>query len=788
MPSQREVQSGERLSDVHGLTTAEAAARLHETGPNEPKVERIAPWKVILPLIADPLLIVLFIASIVSALVGEIADAVIIETMIVASVVLNFTQTWRSQRAAERLRGEVAATASVLRDGTWQTIPRAAIVPDDVVRLAAGDLVPADATILRCRDLHVYEAALTGESLPAEKEDGASIFMGTSIVSGTAEAVVVRTGRATQLGDIVARLSAQRPETEFERGTRRFGYFIARTIFALVMFVMAVSIVIHRDPLQSLLFSLALAVGLAPEFLPMIRSVTLARGAVRMARNRVIVKHLPAIQNFGSIDILCSDKTGTLTAGEMTVAKVAGSDTLRLAAINSALQTGIRSPFDEAISRSHPLTALPEKVDEIPFDFERRIVSVVVEEHGRRLLIAKGAPENIVPRCHATPPQFEVPGARILAVATCVVPVKVRYDRDDEHDFELAGFIAFNDPPLPNAADAITALRADGVEVKLLTGDSEIVTRSVCEAVGIPVTAILSGSDIERMTEGALATAAEQTAVFVRLNPAQKTRIVLALKARGHVVGFLGDGINDAPSLRAADVGISVANAAGVAREAAEIILLDCGLDVLHRGIREGRAAFGNVMKYVLMETSSNFGNMFSMAAAAIVLPFLPMLPTQILLNNFLYDFSQMAIPTDRVDATYMQKPQRWNVSMIRRFMLSIGPVSSLFDFLMFWILLRVLHFDASSFQTGWFVESLTTQTLVLFVIRTSGNPFRHRPSTALFITGLAVVGIALVLPFSPLAPSIGLVPLPPRFFVFLAIVTASYLAMVEAVKRKAMR
>ena len=784
-----------------GLTSAQAAERLLAFGPNEPKLDRAAAWKTILPLIADPLIIVLFLASVVSAAVGNLADAVIIDAMLLLSIALNFGQTVRSQRAADRLRRDVAATALVLRDGAWTDIARADVVPDDVIRVAAGDLVPADATLLRSRDLHVYEAALTGESMPAEKEAGISgadeIRMGTSVVSGTAEAVVTRTGRHTAFGDIVARLSAKRPETEFERGTRHFGYLITRTIFALIVFVMLTSILLRRDALQSLLFALALAVGLAPEFLPMIRAVTLARGAVRMARKSVIVKHLPAIQNFGSIDILCCDKTGTLTAGVMSLTgSSGGDDTLRLAAINSALQTGIRSPFDEAILRTARPAELPEKIDEIPFDFERRMVSIVVESGGVRLLISKGAPESVAGRCGPTTrgavleaaTRLGAGGSRVIAVAQRALPMRDRYDRNDEHDLELVGCLAFSDPPLPKAAEAMAALRDDGVVVKVLTGDTEAVARAICRSVGIACDAVLAGSDIERMSEGALAAAAEAAAVFARLTPAQKTRIVLALKSRGHVVGFLGDGINDATSLRAADVGISVANAVGVAKEAAEIILLDRGLDVLHRGIREGRAAFGNVMKYVLMETSSNFGNMFSMAAASAFLPFLPMLPTQILLNNFLYDFSQLTIPGDRVDATFMRKPQRWDVGMIRRFMLFIGPVSSLFDFATFWLLLHVMRASPALFQTGWFVESLATQTLVLFVIRTAGNPFRSRPSPALLFTGLATVAVAIALPFTPFAAGVGLVPLPARYFVFLAILTIAYLCIVEVVKRRVMR
>jgi P-type Mg2+ transporter len=804
-----------------GLSSQAAAERLARYGRNEPASAHETAWRALLPVVADPLLLLLVAASGVAAIVGEVTDAALIIGMVVISVALNFAQTYRSRRAADRLREHVAITATVRRDETWKTVPRAEVVPGDIIRLAAGDLVPADAQLLVSRDLHVYEAALTGESLPAEKDPAPGtgrdaddkrnlLFMGTSVISGTAEAIVLRTGAATIFGDIVARVSATRPETEFDRGTREFSALISKTIVILIVFVLLSGVLSHRDPLQSLLFALALAVGLAPEFLPMIRTVTLGRGAMRMAKQRVIVKHLSAIQDFGSIDVLCSDKTGTLTTGVMTVEHsvdplgVVSETPLRLAALNAALESGIDSPLDAAILRALTPTALWPKIDEIPFDFERRMVSIVVESGEEHLLIVKGAAENVAAKCTSmrtsegirpldaqkalsTAESLSESGARVLAVAQRAMTPRDRYTRDDEHDLELLGFIVFRDPPLPNVAAAVAALSADGVALKILTGDGERVAAHLCGVLGIESSAILSGRDIEHMTDGALAATAEDTVVFARLTPAQKTRIVLALKSRGHVVGFMGDGINDAPSLRAADVGISVANAVDVAREAADVILLDRGLDVLHRGIREGRKAFGNLMKYLLMETSSNFGNMFSMAAAALFLPFLPMLPTQILLNNFLYDLSQVAIPTDHVDATYMQNPQRWNIAFLRRFMLVIGPISSVFDFTTFWLLLVLFHAPAATFQTGWFVESLTTQTLVLFVIRTASSPFRSRPSAALLITGILVVAVALVLPFTRIGSLVGLVPLSARFYGFLLAITVAYLAIVEVVKRRVM-
>jgi Mg2+-importing ATPase len=747
-------------------------------------------------------------------------NATLIAGMVLLSVSLNFVQTYRSQRAAQRLREGVAPRATVLRDGVWSEIPRREVVVGDVIRLAAGDLVPADARLLEGRDLHVQQAALTGESLPVEKNSAGEdemrrVFLGSSVVSGTATACVEATGTRTEFGHIAARLAERPPETEFERGTRRFGFLIMRTVVFLVLFVLLVNLWLRRDPLQSLLFAVALAVGLTPEFLPMITSVTLAQGAVRMARKKVIVKHLEAIQNFGSIDILCSDKTGTLTAGAMTLERCVdafGEHTdraLELARINSACETGIRSPLDSAILAA-PGHEKGEwrKVDEIPFDFERRCLSVVVDTKQQRLLIAKGAPDRILPLCiaahvggdvrpadmtvraraEAISRELSEGGLRVLAIAERRVAEKPSYGKEDETELTLVGFAAFSDPVLPDAEETLAALGRDGVRVKILTGDDDRVARRVCAAVGVEEAQPVLGSEVDRMSDPALAAVAERTTLFARVSPRQKTRILLALKRRGHVVGFLGDGINDAPSLHAADVGISVSSAADVARDAAEIILLERSLRVLHDGIVEGRKSYGNVMKYLLMGTSSNFGNVFSMAAASLFLPFLPMLPTQILLNNFLYDLAQVTIPTDRVDASYVRKPQRWNIRLVRDFMLAVGPISSVYDFLTFYALLRLFRASEALFHTGWFVESLATQTLVLFVIRTAGSPLRSRPSVPLAITTAAVVLFACVLPFLPSSGRLGFVPLPATFFAFLFGVVATYLLFVELVKRRLLR
>ncbi|HEU4566225.1 MAG TPA: magnesium-translocating P-type ATPase [Gemmatimonadaceae bacterium] len=813
-----------------GLTTAEARIRLAARGPNEPLAERRATLVAHLAApLASPLVLVLLAAALLSLLVGETTGASIIALMVLLSAALGGAQTFRSQRAAERLRGTVAATATTLRDGEWRELPRRELVEGDVIRLGAGDLVPADARLLEAKDLHVQQAALTGEPMAAEKHaapaersgDGGEVasdmvYLGTSVVSGSALAVVTATGARTAYGDLASRLSARAPETEFERGIHQFGALIARTVLFLVLFISLVSIALRRDPLQSLLFAVALAVGLVPEFLPMITTVTLANGAVRMARARVIVKRLEAIQNFGSIDVLCCDKTGTLTSGDMRLVRATdwtgtpSERVLDLAALNGRLETGIRSPLDRALLSARP-DAIPAavKLDEAPFDFERRMLSVVAELEGTRLLVAKGAPESVLAHCTAADAgegrtvqldaaararvdallsSAAAEGARVLAVATRAVPPQPAYTAADERNLVLAGFVVFADPPLPDARETVGMLRSDGVRVKILTGDEAHVAMHLCAEVGIGARPTLTGAEIDRLGDTALAHRAERTALFTRVSPAQKNRIILALKSRGHVVGFLGDGVNDAPSLHAADVGISVAGATDVAREAADIILMEPGLRVLHGGIVEGRRAFGNVMKYLFMGTSSNFGNMFSIAAASLFLPFLPMLPTQLLLNNFLYDAAQVAIPSDRVDPELIRKPHRWRIGVLRDFMLRIGPISSVFDFITFAVLLGVFHASQPLFRTAWFIESLVTQTLVLFVIRTARPAWRSRPSLPLALGILGVIAVGTGIPFSPLAGMLGFTPPPAPFFLFLAAVTVSYLALVELMKRPLMR
>ena len=808
-----------------GLSSQEAAERLETWGANElAPPRRFEAARELLRYIANPLVLILLVASAVSAAFGQVVSAVIVAVMLVLSVVLNFTQAYRSQQAAERLRRQVGQTATVVRDGVERELPVREVVVGDVVHLRAGDLIPADCRLLSTRDLFVNEAALTGESLPREKHAQAAaltarslgdaltaVFRGTSVVSGVGVALVVTTGPATEFGRVAASLVGRPPETEFERGTRRFGFLILEVVIFLVLFVFLVNAVLRRDLLESFLFAVALAVGLTPELLPMIVSVTLSSGAVRMARKKVIVKQLAAIENFGSMDILCSDKTGTLTHGEITVDRhvdIHGENdetVIRMAALNSVYQTGLRSPMDDAILKhEHPAVTDCVRVDEIPFDFQRRRVSVIVEERGRRLLIAKGAPESVLPVCatvevaHKEAPldaaarvtvdtlfrQLSSDGYRVLAVAYRTVDVAPAYSVADERAMVLVGFAAFLDPPYEGVAETLRMLRADGIEVKIITGDNELVTGRICQQVGLDAGTIVLGDDIDRMSDPALGAVAERTTVFARVSPIQKNRIVRALHARGHVVGCVGDGINDAPALRSADVGISVQNAVDVARDAADIILLEKRLSVLHDGVVEGRRSFGNIMKYVLMGTSSNFGNMLSMAAASLFLPFLPMLPLQILLNNFLYDLAQVAIPSDRVDSTYMLKPRRWNIAFIRRYMLLIGPLSSVFDFLTFAIMLWVFEAAPTLFRTGWFVESLATQTLVIFVIRTADRPWRSQPSRGLAWGVCASAATGALLPFTPLSTWLGFSPLPPLFFGFLLAMVASYLGLMEVAKR----
>jgi Mg2+-importing ATPase len=812
-----------------GLTSEEAAARLAEYGPNVLRSHRrrLLIWE-FLSRFRNPLVFILLTASGISALTGEVTSFLIISAIVLMSVTLDFVQEHRAGQAAERLQQSVAVRTSILRDGVPQDLPVNAVVPGDVVLLSAGDLIPADARVLEARDFFVKQALLTGEPYPVEKHPGESlgpesdvgsatnmVFMGTSVISGTAKVLVCRTGEHTVLGEIAETVSAKAPATAFEHGTHDFGLLIMRLTLLLVLFVLLINAYFHRPWLESFLFAVALAVGLTPEMLPMVVSVTLARGALRMAEKKVIVKRLAAVHDLGSMDVLCTDKTGTLTEARIRLEQhldALGRDSQRvlyLAYLNSYFETGLKSPLDDAILEHADDVDVHgwQKIDEVPFDFERRRVSVLVDNGSTRLLVVKGALEDIVRLCtsyeHDGPDtprpvddvvtqriqaQFEAlgrEGFRVLGIAWRQVDQTHGHAIvDDETELVFAGFAAFLDPPKASAASVLKALADSGVSVKVVTGDNEFVTQHICTQLGLPVTGVLTGTEIAHMDDSALPARVETVNLFCRVTPAQKNRLILALKQRGHVVGYLGDGINDAPSLHSADVGLSVDSAVDVAKEAAALILLEHDLGVLHDGVLEGRRTFGNIMKYIMMGTSSNFGNMFSMAGASLVLPFLPMLPLQILLNNFLYDLSEVPIPLDNVDTEYLRRPRQWDMGFIRNFMVVVGPVSSLFDFLTFYVLLAVLHADEALFHTGWFIESLATQVLVIFIIRTRRNPLRSRPCRLLTLTSLAVVMGAMILPLTPVGIPLGFVPPPPVFFLILTGMVAVYLVAVEAVKR----
>ncbi|WP_115711395.1 magnesium-translocating P-type ATPase [Legionella sainthelensi] len=828
-------------SSLDGLTHLEAQKRQALSGFNE-IAQR--PYRLlILEAIShstNPLVAILLIAAVVSAFTGNVVSSMIIIIMVIMSIGLDYFQSHRSLVAIKKLQRHIASTANVLRDQQWNEIPCRELVPGDIIRLIAGDLIPADALLLKAKDLHVQQAALTGESLPVEKEaiyenntsqnieDAQNaVFSGSSVVSGTATAIVVATGQDTQFGNIIKVFAKVAPHTEFEKGITRFGLFIMKVVFFLVIFVFAVNIYLKRSLLESLLFAVALAVGLTPELLPMITTVTLAAGAVHMARKKVIVKNLSAIQNFGSIDILCSDKTGTLTRGEMILEQHLdpfgnkSENVMLWAYLNSLFGTEIPNPFNLAVLKNvninpldaailkhdHPDLQPYHKIDEIPFDFERRRSSVVVDKGGTHILIIKGAPEYVMRDCTHYHIENEIhlldellrqkiettflslsqQGYRTLAIAYREIEPKSSYDASDEKEMVLAGFLAFFDPALKDTPEVIRKLSREGVTIKILTGDNDLVTQHVCQQVGIDSSQIVTGEQLEHISDMALGEIAEKVNVFARISPMQKQRIISVLRGRGHVVGYIGDGINDVPSLHSADVGISVAGAVDVAREAADIILLKRHLSVLLSGILEGRKSFGNVMKYLMMGTSSNFGNMLSMAGAILLLPFLPMLPTQILLNNLLYDISQIVIPTDNVDLSFARKPKHWDITIIRKFMFYIGPISSIFDFITFFVMLKIFAATEPLFQTGWFVESLATQTLVVFVIRTAKSPWKSKPSTPLIIMVLFIVSFAAMLPFTPIAKFLGFVPLPPTYFLFLITATVTYLFLVEFIKKKLM-
>ena len=831
-----------------GLTAEEAEARLSEHGPNvlakdqRPGIARLL-WHAVL----NPLVILLAVLAAVSFATGDARAGVVMSLMIALGVGLKLVQEAKADSAAARLKAMISVTATVVRDGAPQEIAVAQLVPGDVVQLAAGDMIPGDVRMVVAKDLFVIQGSLTGESFPVEKfeaEKNAATaapleltsiaFLGTSVESGSALAVVVATGKDTFLGGMAQSLSEQPAQTAFDRGIARFTWLMLRFILVMVPLVFLINGLTKGNWGEAFFFAVAVAVGLTPEMLPMIVTVCLSKGALAMSRKKVIVKRINAIQNLGAMDILCTDKTGTLTLDHVILEKhcdvVLREDegVLALAYLNSYFQTGLKNVLDRAVlahRETHAEAHIPDyaKVDEIPFDFQRRIMSVVVRTpDGRDRIISKGAPEDVFSRCK----EFELDGEplpmdsflieelkeeyerlsadgfRVLAIASkdiaprgIVAGDSTPYGKADESDLVLNGYVAFLDPPKETATAAIKALQDHGVSVKVVTGDNDLVARKISKEVGLPTDFVLLGADVDRMTDEELADASERATLFARVSPAHKQRIIKALQSRHHTVGFMGDGINDAPALRAADVGISVDTAVDIAKESADMILLEKSLMVLEEGIIEGRKVFTNILKYIRMGASSNFGNMFSVLGASVFVPFLPMRPIQILANNLLYDISQTAIPTDDVDPEQVEKPRPWDMKSLTRFIVFIGPCSSIFDYTTYFMMLYIFKcwnvstpsaaaHSASLFQTGWFVESLLTQTIIIHIIRTKKIPFlQSRPSWPLMVMSVCIMAVGIALPLTPLGAYLGFTALPPLYWPLLVLTLLCYVLLTQGVK-----
>lgn len=830
------VEALEQLaSSYDGLSEEEAGQRLEQHGPNELATEKRQGWTThLMHAFRNPLVILLLILAGISFATKDMRAGIVMSGMVAAGVLLRFIQEFRASNAAARLKAMISVTATVVRDGQTREIPLRDLAPGDVVKLSAGDMIPADVRVVSAKDLFVTQSSLTGESYPVEKFETRGVgpcqslldfnnicFMGTSVESGAATALVALTGAKTYLGGMASSLVGQPVQTSFDRGIARVTWLMIRFMLVLAPLVFIINGLMKHNWQEAFFFAMAVAVGLTPEMLPMIVTVCLSKGAISMSRNKVIVKRLHSIQEFGGMDVLCTDKTGTLTMDHVILEQhcdvVLEEDegVLELAYLNSYFQTGLKNVLDRSILNHRELhqelnISAFKKLDEIPFDFSRKIMSVVVETpEGKVRLIAKGATEKVFERCS----HFELDddilpmekiliddlreeieslsedGFRVLAIAYKDMERKAAYSKQDESDLILTGYVAFLDPPKETASPAIAALNGHGVSVKILTGDNERVSRKICREVGIPIEHFILGEHVERMTDEELAEAAEKTILFARLLPAHKQRIIKVLQSRGHVVGYLGDGINDAPALAAADVGISVDTAVDIAKESADIILLEKSLMVLEEGVREGRKVFANILKYIRMGASSNFGNMFSVLGASAMLPFLPMAPIQILTNNIFYDLSQISIPTDDVDPEQIAKPMPWSMDKISRFIIFVGPISSLFDYSTYFVMLYVFGcWDpsrASLFQSGWFVESLLTQTLIIHVIRTNRIPIiQSRASWPLITMTLLVMCAGMWLPFSPLASSLGFTPLPTLYWPIIFTTLLCYVTLTHTVKR----
>jgi Mg2+-importing ATPase len=809
---------------VRGLSTEEARQRLDEYGFNvlRPKRRSSAPT-LLLSQFKSPIILILLVAAGLSFFLHQATSSVIIVSIVIISGLLGFWQEHRATSAVQKLVALVQVKATILRDGSPKEIPVEEVVPGDIAALRAGDVIPGDCLILESRDLFVDEAVLTGETYPVEKSAQVlaaetplnrranALFMGTHVVSGTAQAIVVNTGTSTEFGKVSRRLALRPPETEFEHGVRRFGYLLMEITLILVIAIFAVNVYLARPVLDSFLFSLALAVGLTPQLLPAIISVNLAYGARRMADSKVIVKRLASIENFGSMTVLCSDKTGTLTEGVIKLQSaldIEGTEsqkTLFYAYLNALYETGYANPIDESI-RTHRQfdVAGYQKLDEIPYDFVRKRVSVLVSKDNKRLVLTKGALSNVLAVCSSAETvdgtvteltmvqqqiqshfeELSSKGFRTLGMAYRDVGDSSLITKDHEADMTFLGLLVFFDPPKAGIAQTLNRLKQLGISLKVITGDNELVATSIGEQVGLATAKVLTGRELHGMSDEALLQRVGDVDVFAEVEPNHKERIILALKKMGMVVGYMGDGINDASALHAADVGISVDGAVDVATEAADIVLMEKDLAVLVQGVQEGRKTFANTLKYVFMATSANFGNMFSMAGASLFLPFLPLLSKQILLTNLLTDLPEMTIATDSVDKELLDKPRRWNIGFIRNFMLTFGILSSVFDYLTFAVLLLVLHAGTDVFRTGWFIESVVSASLVVLVIRSRGPFFKSRPSRYLLITTLAIAGVTLLIPFTPLGGLFGLTKPPISFLLLMVIIVALYIVAAEVAKK----
>lgn len=809
-----------------GLKSVDTEQLLKEYGPNRIySKESLTPFKLLLSQFKSPIMLILLVAVVISAFLQDWTDALIIVLIVLGSALLSFFQENSASRAAEKLKQQLTFTSKVLRDGQVVALPTEKIFPGDIVQLSAGNLIPADGLVLDANDFFVNQAVLTGETFPVEKSPGQSaenanlqnrnnvVFMGTSVRSGSATVLVARTGRQTEFGKIADRLNLRPPETEFESGIKRLGFLLTEVMLILVIGIFFFSVLLKKPVFDSLLFSIALAVGLTPQLLPAIININLSKGSQQMGKRGVIVRRLESIENFGSMDILCTDKTGTLTEGVIQLnaavdLKGLPSEEVQLYAwLNASMQTGITNPLDDAIiSLQHPGAEIYSKVDEIPYDFIRKRLTIVTRSNTDKvLMITKGALQNVLAVCNRVEvdgnlqpldtdnlalinQKFEnwsQQGFRVLGIATRTIDTtQVDFHNQDEHDMSFLGFLLFLDPPKVGIKETIEGLEALGVRLKIITGDNKLVSQHISQAIGLTDNRLITGDELNNTSDEALLHIVENYSIFAEVDPNEKERIILALKKRGHVVGYMGDGINDAPSLHSADVGISVANAVDIAKEAADLVLLKQDLNVLKEGILQGRKTFANTLKYIFMATSANFGNMFSMAGASLFLPFLPMLPKQVLMINFLTDLPEMTIANDNVDEVVIEAPRRMDIKFIRRFMFVFGTLSSVFDYATFFLLMYVMKSNQQIFQTGWFIESILSASFVVFAVRTRLPFLRSKPSKAMVFMTILVAAITIGIPYSPVGPLLGFVPLPLHYLALILGIVILYFIAAELTKR----